>query len=156
MKSAWIAAGIFLVAVPASANDVTRAQYERIRIGMAHKRVARIFARKGVRETTVFYAWPRANLRVGFKKDGDISHFEEYKVVDKRSPRYGAFVEAYKKKVVDRGEKLTYRDAVAVMGKPGKKLRVVEYVWRNENGGRVKIEFIKKRVTAKVVLGRLN
>ncbi len=156
MTSALVSVLLLAGAGSASTPTVTRAQYDRVKRDTPYEKVVEIFGRQGVQETVAFYAWPDANVRAGFRKDGSMNGYQTLAVMKpEHQARYEAFKAAFKARL-DEGKPFTYDHAVTALGGPGKKLELVEYVWRNKGGGKIAIEFEKGKSRAKGVIGRLK
>lgn len=136
MAMALLAAG----ASTALAADITKDQYKRVRMGMTLDGVEQVFGRKGTDQSTTFYLWKTANLRVAFTPGGQMTGYTNAEV-SKGNDQFDAFKDALQKKLKKDGRPFTREEVESVMGGPGEKMDLVEIVWSNSNKARIKILF---------------
>ena len=122
------------------AADITKEQYKKVRIGMMLAEVEQLLGKKGTDEGTTFYLWEMANLRVAFTQDGQMTGYTNAEV-SKSNDMFDTFKEAFQEKLKKDGRPFTCEEVETVLGSPGKKMDLSEFVWVNSNKARIKILF---------------
>ena len=139
----------------AIAADITKEQYKKIHHGMTLAAVERVLVKKGTNEGTTFYLWKAANLRVAFKSSGQMAGYTNAEA-SKGNDLFDAFKVAFQKKLKNDGRPFTLEEVETVLGSPGEKMDLSEFVWVNSNKARIKILIKDGKVKETGYNGRLK
>ena len=137
------------------AADITKEQYKKVRMGMSLSGVEQVLGKKGTDKGTEFYLWKAANLRVAFAPSGQMTAYSNAEV-SKGNDLFDAFKEALRKKIEEDGRPFMRGEVETVMGSPGEKMALAEYIWVNSNRARIKILFKDGKVKEIGYTGRLK
>jgi hypothetical protein len=122
------------------ADDITKEQYKKVRLGMTLAGVEQVLGKKGTDEGTTFYLWKMANLRVAFTPSGQMAGYINAEP-SKGNDLFDSFKEAFQKKLKSDGRPFTHEEVEMVLESPGEKMDLSEFVWINSNRARIKILF---------------
>ena len=121
-------------------DPITKEQYNKVRIGMTLAGVEQVLGKKGTDEGTTFYLWKMANLRVAFTPSGQMAGYTNAEI-SKGNALFDDFKEALQKKIKKDGKPFNREEVETVLGNPGEKMDLSEFVWVNSNRARIKILF---------------
>ena len=140
---------------PVFAEDITKEQYKKVRLGMTLAGVEQVLGKKGTDEGTTFYLWKKANLRGAFTPSGQMASYTNAEV-SKGNDLFDAFMEAFQKKLKKDGRPFTREEVETVLESPGEKMDLSEFVWVNSNKARIKILFKDGKAKEIGYTGRLK